>query len=180
AKSCAVPTLDGAHLMPGADLLPAGADDGLVAAQPFHHFGATAQTLADADLPALDLAIHHQIDEQQLAHGHHRFLRNHQGLRALGEDHRDLDELAGLEPVVGVGHLGADGLAAADLVQARVAGNDPALEALAGVGVQRQLDALADPYLADRLLRHAEIDLERVEHLQVDDVVAGAKVVAEA
>src|SRR5690606_18323028 len=64
-------------------------------------------------------------------------------------------------------------------IQARVDGEDLAAKALAGVGIEGDFHGLAKTHLGYGLLRNAEIDLERVEHLQVDDVLSGAEVVAD-
>jgi len=163
-----------------AHLLPAGADHRLVAFEAFAHLHQAVETLAQAHFALLDAAVHHQVDQQLLAHRHHRLLRNHHCLGALGEDHRDADELAGAQTAVVVADMGADRLAAADFVQTRVDGEDLALEALARIGVQADFHRLPQAYLGHGLLRDAEVDLQRVEHFQVDDVLPGAEVVADA
>jgi hypothetical protein len=55
---------------------------------------------------------------------------------------------------------------------------DLALEGDAGVGIHRRAHRLADLQLAERLLRHVEVDVDGVERLQRDHGGAGGQVLA--
>ena len=83
-----------------------------------------------------------------------------------------LRELARLEAAVGVGDLGAQPGAAAVGVDHRVDGHDLAGERVLGVGIDGHAQRLAIADLRHRRLRHTEIDLDRVQPHQRDEILA--------
>ena len=64
-------------------------------------------------------------------------------------------------------------------VDQRIQRDHPAVVRLAGQRVQRDLDRLADLHLPQERLGHAEVDLQRIDRLQVDEVRTLLDVVAD-
>ena len=85
---------------------------------------------------------------------------------ASPDQHGDVGEHAGQQLALLVGQQAAHQQRARILGHARIERLDLALEHLAGIGVDGELDRLADPQLADLLLGHREIDADGIERLQ--------------
>ena len=131
------------------------------------------------DLHAVRLAVDDAEHELLLALWHQRLLGQHQRLVDSLGDQPDAGEHPGTQRRVGVLHLRADDDRAPRGVDQRIDREDLALVRLAGQRVQRDFQRLADRDLAEVDLGHAEIDLERVDRLEVHHVGALLDVVAD-
>ncbi len=96
------------------------------------------------------------------------------------QEHGHAREQARAQALILVRHHGADEEAAPGNVEARIDGVDLAFEGVVREGVDLDADGLADPDGRQELLRHAEIRLDRIDGLQIDERLSGGDVLADA
>ena len=143
------------------------------------HLDLGVAALADVDLGAHRLAVHDAIDELLVALRHERLLGQHQRILRRAGDEPHAGEHAGAQRRVRIAHHRANHHRAAGGVDQRVDGDHLALERLAGQRVELHLQGLPDLDLPQVDLGHAEVDLERIDRFEVDEVGAFLDVVAD-
>src|SRR6185295_587910 len=163
-----------------ADLHLAGGHHGVAGGEAVADLGAALEALADGHLGEDGLALDDLEDELVLADRHDRLLGHQDGGRDGVVDQRDAGEQAGAQPLVLVGQRGAYHDGAALLVDQRIDGVDRAAYGLAGQRVDRDIDRLPETDLAEIDFGHAEIHLQRIDRLELEDGIALGEILADA
>src|SRR5687768_13325278 len=165
-RTIAQPLLTGRH----DDVADGHAVDDLrfaVAPLPDVHLGANRAVVDDLE-QELVVALRHQ-----------RLLGHDQRVGDVLGDQSDAGEHSRTQGRILVLHLRADDHRAPGGVDQRVHREHLAFEHLVRIGVERDLERLAGPHLPQVHLGHAQIDLERIDRLEVHEVRALLDVIAD-
>src|SRR5262249_13447199 len=162
------------------DLELSGGHHGVAGSETLADLGAALEALADRDLDERGLPVDDLEDELVLAERHDRLLRDQDGGGNGVVDEGDAGEEAGAQALVLVGQRGPHHDGATLLVDQRIDGVDRAGDSLAGQRIDLKLDGLPDMDLAEVDLGHAEVDLQRIDGLQLEDGVALREILADA
>ncbi|EXI72893.1 MAG: hypothetical protein AW07_03029 [Candidatus Accumulibacter sp. SK-11] len=155
-----------------------------------HHFIAGTQALDHLDQGIAPdagtnrrppcLAIDDAINVRHLAVRNHRLFRNQQDVAAFLEDQAYADEHAGTQAPLAVGHLGAQRDRPATGLDQRVDRFEDGAEDLPRQRIARHLESLPGPELRQIRFGQAEIDLQRRDVLDVDQILPFLDVIADA
>src|SRR5258708_4336540 len=155
--------------------LPIG-DDHVIGCQAFEDLDRARRAIADIDFGQRRFAVHDAEYETVLALRPDGLLGNDHRIGTAVERNQHANEHAGFELESLVRNARAHGYGPRALVHHRFDGIDPPPEFFAGIRIQLYRDFLIGADFGKIVFRDAEIDLDRTDILQADDIIAGLHV----